>query len=93
MELSEKLARRGIKISTNALQQTLRMMMNLDQSIHPHRRNCGVGCYEAVNAMGGLSFDERPSRGRNGTSRLYYLDAKPSRISYFRRVFNITLKP
>lgn len=81
----EKLKSVGIHVSEVAIRRTLRIMTYLDESIHPHRRNCGVGCYEAVTALGGL-------RCAGPDPIVYWLGGKSSKISAYRKANKISVK-
>lgn len=52
--IQEELANHNIKVSAVSILRTLKIMMNLDEAIHPHRRNCGISCYDTVRGMGGI---------------------------------------
>jgi hypothetical protein len=55
-EIVEILKEHELPYSRQVVHRFLRVMMNLDESIHPHRRNCGISCYDAVTRLGGIKL-------------------------------------
>ena len=88
-DLQEQLAEHGIHVTLPAIGRTLHIMLHLDESIHPHRRNCGVSCYEAVKQMGGIQM--YPDNHKDNVTR-YSFGASHAKVTYLRRVFGLTIQ-
>jgi hypothetical protein len=89
-DMVEILAGHGIVVSKMTIARTLKLMTNLDESIQPQRRNCGVGCYEAVRALGGIQDNGNWS---SVEENLYWFGKHTNSVNYYRRSFNIRLEP
>jgi hypothetical protein len=92
--IQDELAEHGINLAIPAISRTLKIMMNLDYSIHPHRRNCGISCYDVVKGLGGvIRVREYDHIGKGQPSYVYYFGEKQSRVYRFRKAHNITVNP
>lgn len=87
------LAIHNIKVSKASVNRTLKIMLDTNYHIHPHRRGCGVSCHEAVAKMGGLLYCKQQNNqtGLGAPVHLYFLGGNISSVRYWRRVFNIHL--
>lgn len=84
----------GIDVSIQAIRRFLRMMMDTNSAVHPHRRNCGVSCHEIVTRLGGVESGLDSQHEKRGhPAMVYWFGAKQSAVNYVRRVFNLTLEP
>jgi hypothetical protein len=90
-EITDKLAQHGLNYTVPAITAALKVMMNLDKSIHPCRRNCGISCYDAVRKMGEIDLDFVPSQGRTGMKARYFLNSYRRQLSSNRRSLGIRL--
>ena len=88
-----KLAQHNIVVKHQAVYRTLIVMINKSESIHPHRRNCGVNCYDAVGAMGDIEYYDTPLNEKGRPSFWYILGANKEQVNRARRAYNIRLKP
>lgn len=92
--IQEILANHGINLTIPAITRTLKIMMNLDESIHPHRRNCGISCYDVVRGLGNVHRTVVSGHvGRGHPAYVYYFGADQAKVYRFRKAFNITLNP
>ena len=53
-EIMDTLKSHNLNLGYQSVLRFLKIMMNTEKAIHPHRRNCGIGCHEAVNLFGGI---------------------------------------
>ena len=88
-DIQELLAEHGMNYTVQAIGYALRTMIHLDASIHPHRRNCGVSCYEAVKQMGGIKV--WGDLNKANVIR-YSFNSKQSCVNYYRRAFGLTIQ-
>jgi hypothetical protein len=91
--IQKQLETAGIKLTIPAISRTLKIMMNLDESIHPHRRNCGVSCHDVVKGLGRVHRSRSHSFRRGQPSYVYYFGADQAKVYRFRKAFNIYLNP
>lgn len=89
-EIISTLAKHNINITQPAVHCALRTMIKLDESIHPHRRNCGISCYEAVKQMGNICVHN----DADGDKRIkrYSFGAPHSKVLRVRKAFNLTIQ-
>jgi hypothetical protein len=94
-DIQRQLAEHGIKITIPSISRLLHIMMNLDESIHPHRRNCGISCYDVVKGLGGLERCRSPKYENTvGQSPyVYYFGAPQAKVYRFRKAYNIYVNP
>lgn len=94
-DIQKELKKHNLHFTVVAIHRALQVMMNLDESIKPHRRNCGISCYEATEKLGGVkrcvSFSSRPVPGAR--PMVYYLGKSISLIHYHRKAWNIYVNP
>ncbi len=97
-DIRAKLARHNIIVTYAAIRSSLLVMINKEASIHPHRRNCGVGCFEAVNLLGDIVVDfcaypSSDKHGRGAWSDGYALGKSFAQVHYYKKACAISLKP
>ena len=86
----------NIHIGYQSIRLALRTLIHKQESIQPNRRNCGVGCYEAVSALGDIKVQlgtRVPNQGRGRPESLYWLGQPSQRVGYYKRVYNIFVRP
>lgn len=82
--MQSELLKHNLSYSQVAVNRCLSIMMNLDRSIHPHRRNCGIGCYDLVSRLGGLHT-------RWSYPFYYFFGVSEEEVKYHRKANNIVL--
>lgn len=87
------LADSNIHVTVPAIYRALKVMTNLDYSIHPHRRNCGASCYDVVEKMGGIKRWKCSNRDNAGQPPvLYSFGVSQAKVYRSRRVFGLTVQ-
>lgn len=92
-QILRRLAKHGVFVSQVAVNRVLNIMIHKDASIHPYRRNCGIGCYEAVSKMGDIQSAAESNGNRGCPPGLFWLGADTYEVNKARRAFHITMKP
>ena len=90
--IQNHLKKHNIHVTLPAITRTLNVMINLDKSIHPHRRNCGISCYEAVSRMGGIKTWRCNTPGYIDGHTLYSFDSPQSTVYYQRKAMGLTIQ-
>lgn len=83
-DIRQELLSHNLDYSQPAIDRCLKIMTNLDYSIHPHRRNCGISCYDAVTILGDLHH-------QGNYARVFRLGVTQEEADYHRKSHNIVL--
>ena len=91
-QIIEKLATHNIIVTYQQVYRAIKTMQNKDESIKPHRRNCGISCYGAVSKLGDIQrlTVDVPIGAPVYT---YCLGCDCHTVNSIRREYNITLAP
>lgn len=84
VDIRLELMSHNLHYSQPAIDRCLKIMTNLDYSIQPQRRNCGISCYDAVTTLGDLHC-------QGNYARVYRLGVTKSEAAYHRKSHNIIL--
>jgi hypothetical protein len=94
-QIVDKLKTNNINTGYYSVLRFLKVMMNTEEAIHPHRRNCGISCHELVADFGGVIQNKCAihTNEKGAPFDTYHLGGSAPSVNYFRRVYNVYVNP
>jgi len=93
LDIQERLAEYGLNVTYQSIRSFLKVMMNTEKAIHPHRRNCGISCHELVTLLGGVECEYEDIHTGGRPADTYYLGLTSVGLNYWKKVHNVYVKP